>query len=162
MEAFNINPSLFWFLLGVTFLVLEALTPGFFLLFFGLGAWLVSLTFFFLPFDVVKNPNFQWLLFIVVSVAGLLIFRHKVKTFFQGRLARTDNMEDTLAQAQYLNREVTVLKEVGPESPGLVELNGTNWQALTNGPVLNPGQRARVIRREGLTLILSLDRPETT
>jgi len=157
MEVLNINPSLFWFLLGVAFLVLEALTPGFFLMFFGLGAWLVSLAFFFLPI----GPHSQWLLFIVVSVAGLLIFRQKVKSLFQGRLAKNDNMEDAIAQAQYLNREVTVLKEVGPQEPGLVELNGTNWQALTDGPVLAPGQRARVIRRDGLTLILTLNRPET-
>lgn len=154
MEAFNINPSLFWFLLGVVFLVLEALTPGFFLMFFGLGAWVVSLA----VFSLSIGPPLQWLIFIVVSVAGLLIFRRKVRSFFQGRLARNDNMEDPVAQATYLNREVVVIKETGPDQPGLVELNGTNWQARTDGPLLSPGQRARVVRLEGLTLILSLDR----
>lgn len=156
MEAFNINPSLFWFLLGAAFLVLEALTPGFFLIFFGLGAWVVSLTVFFLPL----GQHLQWLLFILISVAGLLIFRRKVRTFFQGRLAKNDNIEDPVARAQYLGRQALVLREAGPEQPGLAELNGTNWQARTDGPVLSPGQRARVIRLEGLTLILSLDQPE--
>jgi len=156
MEAFNINPSLFWFLLGVVFLVLEAVTPGFFLMFFGLGAWVVSLTVFFLP----VGQHLQWLIFIIVSVAGLLLFRRQVKSFFQGRLAKNDNMDDPVAKAQYLGRQALVLKEAGPDQPGLVELNGTNWQARTDGPVLAPGQRGRVIRLEGLTLILSLDQPE--
>lgn len=154
----EINPSLFWFLLGVAFLVLEAVTPGFFLMFFGLGAWVVSLAVLFPP--VAAGSHLQWLIFIVVSVLSLLIFRRKVKSLFQGRLAKNDNMDDPVAQAQYLNREVLVIKAVGPDQPGLVELNGTNWQARTDGPLLSPGQRARVIRLEGLTLILSLDQPE--
>lgn len=156
MEILAINPSLFWFLLGVAFLVLEALTPGFFLMFFGLGAWLVSLTIFFLPL----GPQWQWLIFIVVSVVSLLIFRRKVKTFFQGRLAKNDNLDDPVARSQYLGREVLIIKETGPDQPGLAELNGTNWQARTDGPLLAPGQRARVIGLEGLTLILSLDKAE--
>ena len=151
MEIFSINASLFWFLLGIFFLVLEALTPGFFLVFFGLGAWVTSAVFFFIPS---MGQNLQWLVFLVVSVAALLIFRRKLKTFFQGRLAGNDNLEDPVLRDQYIGREVLILQEVGAARPGLAEFNGTNWQARTEGPPIAAGERATVARIDGLTLIV--------
>ena len=155
MEMFSINASLFWFLLGVFFLVLEAMTPGFFLMFFGLGAWATSAVVFFLPL----GQSWQWLVFIVVSVAALLIFRRKVKMLFQGRLAENDNLEDAVFRDQYIGREVVILEEVSSARPGLAELNGTNWQARTEGPPIAAGERARVVNLDGLTLILEPRQP---
>ena len=151
MEMFSINASLFWLLLGIFFLVLEALTPGFFLVFFGLGAWVTSAVVFFLPS---MGQNLQWLIFLIISVAALLIFRRKLKTFFQGRLAANDNLEDVVLRDQYIGREVLILHEVGPDRPGLAEFNGTNWQARTEGPAIAAGERATVARIDGLTLVL--------
>jgi len=151
MEIFSINAGLFWFLLGVALLVLEALTPGFVMMFFGLGAWAVSLFLLFIPLSL----NQQILVFIAVSVAGLLIFRSKLKTFFAGRLAKNDNLDDPVFTAQYVGREVVVVKEVRPDSPGLVELNGTNWNAKSENGTYAAGDRAKVERLEGLTLVLS-------
>ena len=152
MEIMGINASLFWFILGVAFLVLEALTPGFFLMFFGLGAWLVSALIFVVPL----GPTWQWLAFIVISVGGLMIFRRKVKSLFQGRLARTDNLDDPIFINQYVGREVLILKDIAPGRPGLAELNGTNWQARSEKQNILAGQRARVISLDGLTLVLEL------
>lgn len=151
MEMFGLNASLFWFLLGVFLLVLEALTPGFFLMFFGLGAWVTSALAFFIPLGY--NP--QLLIFSVVSVTSLLVFRRKLKALFKGRAASDDNLEDAVVRDQYVGREVLVMREVGPASPGLAELNGTNWQARTDGPPIPAGERATVVRLDGLTLVLS-------
>ncbi len=151
MELFSVNASLFWFLLGVVFLVLEAVTPGFFLIFFGLGAWVVSLVLFFTP----MGHNIQWLLFIVVSVASLLVFRRKFKALFQGRLAKADNMDDPVINDRYIGREVLIIQEAGPDQPGLAELDGTNWRARSEGPVIPAGRRARVLRLDGLTLVVT-------
>jgi len=151
MEMFSINASLFWLLLGIFFMVLEALTPGFFLAFFGLGAWVISAMVFFLPS---MGQNLQWFVFLVVSVASLLIFRRKLKTFFHGRLADNDNLEDAVLRDQYIGREVLILQEVGAARPGLAEFNGTNWQARTEGPPIAAGERATVVRIDGLTLVL--------
>lgn len=151
MEMFSINASLFWFLLGIFFMVLEAVTPGFFLMFFGLGAWATSAVLFFVPS---LGQNLQWIIFIAVSVASLLIFRRKLKSFFRGRLAGDDNMEDAVLRDQYIGREVLILEDVCAAKPGLAEFNGTNWQARTEGPAIAAGERATVIRIDGLTLIL--------
>ncbi len=152
MEILSINAGLFWFLLGVALLVLEALTPGFVIMFFGVGAWAVSLTLLLIPLNV----NQQVLVFIVVSVACLLLFRHKLRSFFFGRMARTDNMDDPVFTSQYIGREVVVIEEVRPDSPGLVELNGTNWNAKSEkNESFAPGDRVKVVRMEGLTLIVA-------
>lgn len=152
MEAFSINASLFWFLLGVAFLVLEALTPGFFLMFFGLGAWVTSGLIFLLPLP----QSVQWLIFLAVSVTTLLIFRKKIKVLFEGRLAKTDNLDDPLVRDQYVGREVVILKDVSLDQPGQAELNGSNWQARTADEAPLPaGRRARVTGLDGLTLIVT-------
>ena len=153
MEAFAIDASLFWFLLGVALLVLEALTPGFFLMFFGLGAWVTGALVFFLPLP----QSGQWLIFLAVSVATLLIFRRKVKLFFEGRLAKNDNLDDPMVRDQYIGREVLILKDVRPNQPGQAELNGTNWQAKSiDGVSIPAGTRALVTALEGLTLVVTL------
>ncbi len=154
---FSIDASLFWFLLGVAFLVLEALTPGVFLVFFGLGAWVTGALVFFLPLG--QGP--QWLVFMAVSVAALVVLRRKLRSLFQGRLAKPDNMDDPVFTNQYIGRDVVVLETVEPDRPGLAELNGTNWQARTeDGQAIMAGRRARVVRLEGLTLVISVQPPQ--
>jgi membrane protein implicated in regulation of membrane protease activity len=150
MEVMGLDASLFWFILGVFFLVLEALTPGFFLMFFGLGAWLVSALIYFVPL----GRNWQWFIFIGLSAAGLLIFRSRLKSIFQGRPAADGPLDDPFFINQYVGREVVALKDMAPGRPGLAELNGSNWQARTENQNIAAGQRARVLRLEGLTLVL--------
>ena len=153
MDFLNISPSLMWFLIGIFLLVLEAATPGFFLMFFGFGALVVSGFNLFLPL----GESWQWALFLLFSVSSLLIFRKKVRTLFAGRLSKSDNMDDPVVSEQYIGREVLILKDVTKEEPGLAELNGTNWQARTDGPPLAAGKRARVLRLEGLSLVVAAE-----
>ena len=47
-----------------------------------------------------------------------------------------------------------ILEEVGEVKPGLAEINGTNWQARTEGQTIAAGERGTVVRIDGLTLIL--------
>lgn len=140
-----------WFLIGIFLLVLEAATPGFFLMFFGFGALVVSALLLVVPL----GDNWQWALFLVTSVSSLLVFRKKIKVIFTGRMAKNDNIDDPVISEQYIGREVTILKDVSKEQPGLAELNGTNWEARTEGPSLAAGKRARVLRLEGLSLVLA-------
>ena len=96
-----------------------------------------------------------------VSVAALAVLRRQLRSLFQGRLAKTDNMDDPVFINQYVGRDVLVLETVEPDQPGLVELNGTNWQARTEeGRAIAAGRRARVVRLEGLTLIIAERMPD--
>lgn len=144
------NVTLVWFIAGIVFLVLEALTPGFFLIFFGLGACVVAGLNFFVPL-----PSFiQWIIFMAVSVGSLMALRKRLKVIFEGRLAKNDNIDDPVFSSQYIGREVLVLKDIAPGQPGLVELNGTNWQAASTENSFASGERVKVKAIDGLTLVL--------
>lgn len=154
---FGLEPVYFWFLLGVICFVLEVMTPGFFLLFFGFGAWFTGGLVFFLP-DV--NQSLQWITFMVVSIITLVILRQKMKLLFLKTRPQAEILDDPVISNLYIGREVEVFKEIKHEEPGLVELNGTNWQARSNGQTITPGQWAKVVGMDGLTLIVDKSEKE--
>ena len=150
MLSFQLEPPLAWFLLGIGFLVLEACAPGLFLLFFGLGAWSAALAAL-----AGADLTIQVLTFMAVAVASLALLRNKLKRLLAARAGHRAEMEDPVVAAQYLGREVVVVSEAAPGRPALVELNGANWQARSEGEPLRLGDRVRVVARENLTLVVA-------
>jgi membrane protein implicated in regulation of membrane protease activity len=139
-----------WLLLGILLLGGEMLTPGgFVLFFFGLGSLVVGIL------DLVgvtPDPAVQWLCFAALSVVSALIFRKPL-------LARIER-HTPRARVDDLSGEIAVpVAEIAPGSVGRAELRGTVWSAR-NGTdrALAAGARCRVLRAEGLTLVLE---PET-
>ena len=149
MINFDLGADMIWFIVGLVFLVLEALTPGLFMIFFGLGAWaaaglaLAGL-----------GLTAQFTGFMAVSLVSLAVFRQKLQRFLLARRPLREELDDPVAADQYLGREVAVIGEIDPDRPGLVELGGVNWRARSEGGNFRPGDRARVRGREGLTLVV--------
>jgi membrane protein implicated in regulation of membrane protease activity len=141
---------LFWFILGLAFLVIEVLTPGVMALFFGLGAWLVLLALALFDLPVWG----QWALFSVSSILFLAFLRkHVIKRFSARKQSKKDSLEEPMVASRYLGQEVDVITGVLPGRPGQVELNGTLWQAKS--PLaLERGSRARIVGLEGLTFLI--------
>lgn len=134
-----------WVVGGLVLLAIEATIPGgFFAVFFGIAAIVVGM---------LKAPGqslpawAEWLLFTVLSVAGLLVFRRPLLQRFALLRGRpVDQLEGEAA---------IVLQEVRPGAVGKAELRGSTWSARTSGEAaLGAGQRCRVVRVEGLTLWL--------
>jgi len=123
----------------------EMMTPGgFYLMFFGLAALVVGAVTG-LGLDI---PIWlQWVLFSVLSIASLLIFRGPL-------LARMKAAEPARSEVDSLVGEVaTVLEELPPGGLGKAELRGTTWTARnTSSEKLLKGQRGRVQRVEGLSI----------
>ena len=71
------NPILIWFLVGLGMFLLELVSPGFFILFFGIGAWIVALLCYFAPLSL----NAQLFSFIVASVVSLLLLRKWLRVY---------------------------------------------------------------------------------
>lgn len=135
-----------WVLLGLALLALEVFTPGgFFVLFFGVGALVVGVL---VGLDAGGPSWVQWLVFSLVSVASLLLFR--------SRLVAWSEHGEPASQVDTLRDEVaTLLEDLGPGVVGKAELRGTSWTAQNaDERPLAKGQRCRVIRVEGLTLHL--------
>lgn len=135
-----------WLAVGLLLLLGELLTPGgFYLLFFGLAALVVGALVLLLSG---MAAWLQWLLFLVIAVAALLAFRRSL-------LART-RVSPAGHDVDSLVGQVAVpLAPIAPGAVGKAELRGSAWSArnLTDA-VLQPAQRCRVERVEGLMLML--------
>jgi membrane protein implicated in regulation of membrane protease activity len=137
-----------WMLGGLALLLLEmASIGGFFAVFLGISALLVGgLTW----LDLAGPVWVQWLLFSVISVFCLIVFRRPLMQRFNlDRGKAVDSMVGELA---------VVLEEVPAGGVGKAELRGTSWSARSQSSLPLPrGQHCRVEKVEGLTLWI---RPE--
>lgn len=134
-----------WVLGGLVLLLAEVLTPGgFFVVFFGVGAILVGA----LQAAGWSGPEWaQWLVFTVLSVASLAIFRKPLMQRF--------NLKDSKPVDQLEGETALVTEDVAPGGFGKAEMRGASWTARSSGTApLARGQRCRVERVEGLTLWL--------
>ena len=137
-----------WVLGGLVLLLAEVLTPGgFFVIFFGAGAILVGA----LKAVGWNGPAWaEWLVFTVLSVASLALFREP--------LMRRFNMKNGKPVDQLAGERALVTEDVAPGGVGKAEMRGASWTARTSGSLmLARGQRCLVERVEGLTLWLKAE-----
>jgi membrane protein implicated in regulation of membrane protease activity len=137
-----------WLAGGLVLMVAELATPsGFFIMFFGLGALTVGVL---ARLGLVAAPWAEWLLFTVLSLAYLLVFRGKLQQRVQAPppLA-VDSLVGVLAVPQ---------AGIDPGQVGRVEVRGSTWNARNGAVVpLHIGQRCTVVSVDGLLLTV---RPE--
>jgi inner membrane protein len=132
-----------WIAVGLALTVAELATPsGFFIIFFGLAALTVGVL---SGLDMAGGTAVQWLLFSVLSIAYVLVFRGRLQRKVQMPKARdVDSLIGVLAIVQ---------ERLLPGVVGKVEVRGSMWTARnTSNVTLDAGQRARVAAVDGLTL----------
>ena len=132
-----------WLAGGFALLVAGLVTPsGFFIMFFGVGAILTGVA---ASVGAVSAPAAQWLVFTVISVLSLLLFRGKIQ-------ARVE--PDARPPVDSLVGEIaTPVEDMAPGAVGRVALRGSNWEARNEGDTaLGANQRCRVTRVSGLQL----------
>jgi membrane protein implicated in regulation of membrane protease activity len=138
-----------WAVLGLVLGLLELATPGgFFILFFGVGALLVSV----LSLAGVAGPLWvQWVTFGALSILTLF--------FFRDPLLRRMRASEHTGLVDSLTADIAVAKEdIAPGAVGRAELRGTAWSALNIGAgALHRGQRWSVHRVDGLTLHITAE-----
>ena len=136
----------YWLVLGLVLVALEmASSGGFYIIFFGVAAVVVALL---AATGLAAEAWIQWLLFSVLSVVSLLLFRNP--------LMRTLNLGAGAADIDTLAGETgTALEDMGAGANGRVELRGTTWSARNTGTtLLARGHRCVVVRTERLTLLV--------
>jgi inner membrane protein len=133
-----------WLVFGLALTGLELVSAGgFYLIFFGLSALLIG-TLQVMGLDA--QVWVQWLLFTVLSVGLLVLFRNPLLR----ALRPTDVPVDQLVG------EIAIpIEDIAAGSVGKAELRGAGWNARNehHGP-LHKGQRCRVRRVDELMLIL--------
>ena len=135
----------YWMVLGLALLGAEMTTPGgFYILFFGLSALVVGTL---AGLDMVEAAWLQWLLFSMIAVGSLLIFRGRL-------LSRLRDNRRGDADIDSMVGEVAIpLETLAVGATGKAELRGTTWSAKNVGTrSFSKGQRGKVTKVEGLTL----------
>lgn len=134
-----------WILVGLLLLLVEIVTPGgFYILFFGIGALLVGL----LAFASLGGPAWlQVLLFSVISVAALWLFREKLLRLTAGKSKPLGD--------DYIGETALAMDAIAVNATGKAELRGSSWTARNIGrSPLAAGERCTVERVDGLTLFI--------
>lgn len=142
-----INPTTVWFIAGTVLALLEFVAPGIILIFFAIGAWIVSLTTW---LGLTGSLESQLLVFAVSSVILLVWLRRWIKGKFYGHVAGVQNPEQNLDE--FTGKPVKVLEEVVPGQPGgKVEFKGASWSAVSD-EAIGKDDMAVITAVEGISL----------
>jgi membrane protein implicated in regulation of membrane protease activity len=137
-------PWWMWLLLGLLLSALELLNPGgFYIIFFGFSALLIGT----LKLAGYAGPVWiQWLLFSLLSIALLMIFRSPLMRVLKVSDQPVDPLVGDIAMP---------VADIPPGEVGRAELRGAGWNARNvHGVTLMKGQRCRVQRVDGLMIYL--------
>ena len=139
------RPELFWFIIGLGLFLLELVIPGFFIFFFGLGAWITALVC--LVWEPGINP--QIIIFAVTSVLSLVALRRIIqKKFFYSKGNLSEEVED-----EFTGKEALATSDFGEDKNGKVEFKGTRWNAESTSEI-KVGQRVVIIEKDSFKLIV--------
>ena len=135
-----------WLVLGLALTALEMATAGgFYIIFFGAAALLVSALAF---LNLVEPTWLQLLLFSTFSIMSLLLFRDPIVRRLHPASGQNDL--DTL-----VGEVGTPAEDIAPGKVGRFEVRGTVWTARNGSSMLlERGRRCVVVSREQLTLFI--------
>lgn len=137
------RPELIWFLIGLLLFLMELVIPGFFIFFFGLGAWVTALV------CLIAEPgtNLQIIIFAITSVLSLVALRRIIqKKFFYNE----DNISDAV-EDEFTGKEGIALTGFGPGRKGKVEFKGTTWDSESKFEI-SEKQSVVIINKESFKL----------
>ena len=146
MESeFFMRPDLFWFILGLVFLLLELAIPGFVVFFFGIGAWITSLV------CLLANPglDLQIIIFSLTSILTLLFLRRMLTNRFFSEGGKTP---ETLGD-EFIGMDAIAAADIPAGSKGKVEFKGTLYTAKATDDI-KLGPTVEIIEKESINLIV--------
>ncbi|NGZ09468.1 MAG: NfeD family protein [Nitrospira sp. LK70] len=133
----------YWLFMGLVLAGAEMIAPGgFYLLFFGIAALIVGAL---AGLGIVQTAWLEWLLFSILAVVSLLLFR--------GPLMRMTRSTPAHVVDSMVGESAVLLDDLPSGHTGKAELRGTTWTTRNDGPSsLTKGQRAIVTKVDGLML----------
>ncbi len=151
----GLSPALLWFIVGTVLVLLEFAVPGVILVFFGVAAWVVSLTTW---LGVTGSLESQLFLFALASILLLFFLRRWIRERFTGHVTGVQDPSRNLDD--FTGETVTVLKDVIPgRGGGSVEFKGAAWSAESSEH-LAEGDRAVITGVRGITLKIAREKKE--
>ncbi len=144
---FFFNPIFIWAFIGLLFIGLEFAIPGVVIFFFGAGALITSLLTAIIP-GLKSSVAFQILIWLGASGLSLAFLRKYLSKVFRGKMLINDGSDPSGKTAE-------VIERITPDRPGRVHFQGTTWAASSYTETIEQGEKATVLKQDGLTLIVS-------
>ena len=151
----QLSLSFGWLLIiaGTVFLLIEAASPGFFLAVPGTVLIILGILFV-LGVDIFSSPA-GVILGVVVALAASL-----ATIWIYRRINPGEESPTTISRDSLLGREGIVVKRVDKDSlSGKVQVAGQEWSARTETGEISPGAHVRVVRSEGVHVVVEEVRP---
>lgn len=138
-----------WWVLAIGLVILEVLAPGAFFLWLGVAAGVVGVLLLIIP-----SVSWEWqlLLFSVISVASIVIWRNHLKE----HPTETDQPRLNRRGEQYIDRVFT-LDEAIENGSGKIRVDDTTWKITGND--CEAGSKVKVTGVNGVVLTVELVNP---
>jgi len=131
------SPWLIWFLLGIGLAFLELQLPGFIVLFFGIGCWVVAGALLIWELSLAQ----QVLLFMVGTIASIVLLRKMLMRMFRGLSKDGEADFDDFPHGVH----VKVVKRITPTVNGRIHYRGTPWDAVAEEEI-EEGETVEIVR----------------
>ena len=130
-----------WAVIGIALILIELVTPSFFLVFFGVGAIVTAVT---TVAGLTASLGLQLVVFCVSSVVLMILFRNKIKLRFSKETLPPD----------YIGQRVKVVRAIRKGEEGKVLYRGTEWIAFceSSEEEIPEGSLVEVIGSDGVRL----------
>jgi len=151
----QLSLSFGWLLImaGTVFLLIEAASPGIFIAVPGTVLVILGILFV-LGVDVFSSPAG------VVIGVGVALAASLVTIWIYRRINPGEESPTTISRDTLLGKEGIVVKAVDQDSlSGKVQVAGQEWSARTGQGVIQPGTHVRVVRSEGVHIVVEEVRP---
>ena len=141
MENF-LTAAVIWIIIGFVLFLLEFVIPGLILFFFAVGAWIVAILCLFLDMSV----NAQLIIFLVSSVASILLLRKGLSKILLKRKHPSELLED-----EFLGKIAKAETDISPGKNGKIDFKGTTWQAASEDTI-EKGDNVIIVGNESILL----------
>lgn len=137
---------IFWLIIAGTCFVIEMLTIGFFVFWFGIGALLAMITSFIFP----GNIFLQTLVFTVSSIILLILTKPLVEKF-----TKKDKKLETNAYS-IIGKKGVVIQDINPTfGVGQIKVAGEVWSAKTkDGLKIEKGSEIEIVSIDGVKAVV--------
>lgn len=137
------NLTVMWLILAIVLFVIEAATVGMVCIWFGIAAIVSMLCSF-----AITNVYIQWLIFIIVAAAMLILLRPLAKDAISKNREQT-NVSALIGKTAFLTEEISETKS------GRVKFGDISWIAVSqNGETINKGDKIKVLSIKGNKLVV--------
>lgn len=138
----NLSPVIVWMIIGLVLTIAEMFTLSFFLLFFGVAAFIVALV---KNFTGLDNVPLEIVLFALLGLSAILVFRKKLLHSFRAKQGFSADQHKTFI----LDRDLP------PHGEARIDYSGSTWTAVNDSNrALVQGEKAVIVRTEGIKLFV--------